>query len=132
MVSQLEGVSWAGHFAGSQVWDVLAEIDVLVIPSRWVENSPNSILEAQAVGVPIVGTNLGGIAELVTHERNGLLFIIDDANDLARQMQRLLDEPQLIARLRFSPLAFRSVEEELGQIAALYQELVEDREAIRV
>ncbi|RRR76142.1 MAG: glycosyltransferase [Candidatus Viridilinea halotolerans] len=118
-LGDLPDAAWHGTFAGAEVWDVLADLDVVVIPSRWVENSPNSILEAQAVGVAVVGSNLGGIAELIEHEKNGLLFQVDDAEDLAKNLQRLLDEPELLPRLRTNPLPFRShgaVMDDLEQI----------------
>lgn len=122
-IQQLEHVTWAGQFQGSEVWRVLSTIDVLVMPSRWVENSPNSILEAQAVGIPVVGTRLGGVAELVQHEQNGLLFEVDNVDDLARQMQRLLDEPDLLRRLRRTEVPFRTVDDEMDQINSLYTAL---------
>jgi glycosyltransferase involved in cell wall biosynthesis len=123
-IARLDDVRWAGEFRSTEVWDVLAAMDVLVVPSRWVENSPNVILEAQAVGVPIIGSNLGGVAEMVHHERNGLLFTVDDASDLARQLQRLLDEPDLLTRLRQRQITFRTLDDEVDQIDALYGELV--------
>jgi glycosyltransferase involved in cell wall biosynthesis len=123
-IARLDGVSWAGEFRSAEVWDVLAAMDVLVVPSRWVENSPNVILEAQAVGVPIIGSNLGGVAEMVQHEENGLLFTVDDVHDLARQLQRLIDEPELLTRLRQWQLPFRTLDDEVDQIAALYRDLV--------
>jgi glycosyltransferase involved in cell wall biosynthesis len=88
-----------------------------------VENSPNTILEAQAVGLPVIGTNYGAIPELVQHEENGLLFQLDDAADLARQLQRFLDEPGLLKQLRSKQIPFRLVEEEISQLENLYQEL---------
>jgi glycosyltransferase involved in cell wall biosynthesis len=123
-INRLNNVSWNGQFSGTQLWDILANLDILVVPSRWVENSPNSILEAQAVGVPIIGTNLGGIAELVQHERNGLLFEVDNADDLAKQLQRLLDEPNLLELLKKTQLPFLHVQDEINQLNNLYQEVV--------
>jgi glycosyltransferase involved in cell wall biosynthesis len=124
MAQKFGGVSWHDPIAHDAVWAALAELDVLVIPSRWRENSPNVILEAQAMGVVVVGSDLGGIAELVEHGRNGLRFSPDDAADLAVQFQRLLDEPDLVAQLRAHPLPFYSFDEELGQLEGLYRELV--------
>jgi glycosyltransferase involved in cell wall biosynthesis len=123
-LKQLPDAVWHGVYNGNQVWEVLSKLDVVVVPSRWVENSPNSILEAQAVGVPVIGTNLGGIAELVQHERNGLLFQVDDADDLARQLQRLLDEPALLPQLRAKPLPFLTHSAVMDQLERLYGELV--------
>jgi glycosyltransferase involved in cell wall biosynthesis len=123
-VAQLPAAHWAGAYRGAEVWDVLAALDVVVVPSRWIENSPNSILEAQAVGVPIVGAALGGIAELVRHEHNGLLFASDDARDLAQQLQRLLDEPGLLAQLRANLMPFTAHETVMDQLAQIYGNLV--------
>lgn len=120
---QLEGVRWERPLAHADVWQALAETDVLMMTSRWHENSPNVILEAQAMGVPVIGTNLGGIAELVQHGRNGLLFAPDDAADLAAQMRRLLEEPDLLEALRQHPIPFRGFQDEIDQIEGLYRQL---------
>ncbi|MCC7368647.1 MAG: glycosyltransferase family 4 protein [Chloroflexi bacterium] len=125
MLHQLRDVTWDGHFASEQLWSVLANLDVIVVPSRWPENSPNVILEAQAMGIPVIGTDLGGIPELVTHDRNGLLFAADDAADLARQLQRLLDEPDLLPRLRQHAIPVESVDVELDRLSDLYAEIVD-------
>ncbi|MGQ9675071.1 MAG: glycosyltransferase family 4 protein [Chloroflexota bacterium] len=122
-IRRLKGVVWEGEFRGGEVWPVLANLDVLVVPSRWAENSPNSILEAQAVGLPVIGSNIGGIAELVQHEHNGLLFAVDSAEDLARQLQRLLDDPNLLERLSHADGRVRTGDEEVDQISALYEDL---------
>lgn len=118
------GITWSKSIAHNQVWQALAEIDVLVVPSRWFENSPNVILEAQAMGVVIIGTDLGGVAELVEHGRNGLRFTVDDADSLRAQMQRLLDEPELLPELRKHQIPFHSFYDELDQIEGLYNQLI--------
>lgn len=128
-VQRLERVWFGGHLDAADVWRVLAETDVVVMPVRWYENSPNAILEAQAVGVPVIGARLGGVAEMVSHEQNGLLHRPDDAADLTRQMQRILDEPALIDQLRRHAMPFRHVDEEIDWIAALYANLLAERAA---
>ncbi|NWG20302.1 MAG: glycosyltransferase [Chloroflexi bacterium] len=128
MAANLAGVTFGGQLNAAGVWQVLAETDVLVMPVRWFENSPNIILEAQAVGVPVVGAGLGGVAELVQHEQNGLLHIPDDARDLARQMQRMLDEPHLIGQLRRNVMPFQHVDDEVDQIVTLYADVTARQE----
>ncbi|MEX1158526.1 MAG: glycosyltransferase, partial [Thermomicrobiales bacterium] len=127
MCDALPGVGWAGEFKGTAVWEVLAGLDVVVVPSRWIENSPNVILEAQAVGVPVIGSQLGGVAELVRHGVNGLTFEVDDTFDLTLQLQRLLDEPDLLTTLRDHPIPFRTVDDELEQLRVVYEESVARR-----
>jgi glycosyltransferase involved in cell wall biosynthesis len=126
-LATLDTASWAGEFRGSEVWEILANLDVVVVPSRWGENSPNIILEAQAVGVPVIGANLGGIPELVTHGENGLLFTADDADDLARQLQLLLDQPDELARLKSARNRFQTVGDDVERILDLYQSLTIQR-----
>jgi glycosyltransferase involved in cell wall biosynthesis len=100
---------------------VLRNIDVLVVPSLWYENSPNVILEAFAHGTPVIASNHGGMSELVQAGVNGLLFAPGDAVSLGRQLQRLLDEPDLLRRLRLGISPGRSMAEEIGELEELYR-----------
>ncbi|MDX2150555.1 MAG: glycosyltransferase [Bryobacteraceae bacterium] len=78
---------------------LLADYDVLVAPSRLLETGPLVVLEAHAARVPVIGSNLGGIAELVTHERDGLLVEPGNAKAWAAAIRRLMGEPGLYCRL---------------------------------
>lgn len=122
-------IRWNGGYTGAAVWDVLAGLDALVVPSRWYENSPNAILEAYEMGVPVVATDLGGMAELVLHETSGLLFGLNSAADLRRQLSRLLDEPHLLARLRAGIPAVKSLDQEMQEISAHYEAMQLQRQA---
>lgn len=76
------------------------EMDVLVLPSVWYENSPLVVQEAFAAGVPVVTADVGGMAELVNHGEDGLTFAVEDADALRAALQRLVDDPGLVERLR--------------------------------
>lgn len=117
-------VEWRGVHPHNEVWQVMAGLDVAVVPSRWYENSPNTILEAQAAGVPVVATNLGGMAELVQHDVSGLLFEANDARDLSAQLARLLNEPGLLDRLRSGAPAVTSMNQEMSELSSLYERIV--------
>ena len=125
-----ERITFAGAFAREKVGQVLSEIDVLVVPSRWYENAPVVIYEAFAAGVPVVATNLGGLTESVRHEENGLLFELEDARDLAWQLRRLLEEPGLLEKLRSGIGPVKTVEEKVDELERLYGTLMEKRAAI--
>jgi glycosyltransferase involved in cell wall biosynthesis len=94
------GVRFMGRYANDRIAEVLRGLDVLVVPSRWYENSPLTIHEAFMAGIPVITGDQGGMAELVQHEKNGLCFRVGDSIDLGRQLQRLMQEPDLLARLR--------------------------------
>lgn len=116
-------IHWEGSYNSSQLWDVLSTMDVLIIPSRWYENSPTVILEAQTFGLPVITTRLGGMQELVHHEKSGLLFELNDASDLRAQIKRLLDNPALLAQLRQGIPNIPTIDDEVGAIYAHYQQL---------
>ncbi|MEZ4300820.1 MAG: glycosyltransferase [Polyangiaceae bacterium] len=93
-------VEWMSEYRNQEiVRDVLDRCDAIVVPSIWVENSPLVIHEAQQARVPVLTANAGGMAEYVGHEQNGLLFEHRSVRSLAEQMQRMVDSPELAARL---------------------------------
>ena len=93
-------VEWMGEYRNPDIVSgVFNRCDAIVVPSIWAENSPLVIHEALQAGVPVITAGFGGMAEYVHHEENGLLFTHRDPQSLARQMQRLADDPQLARRL---------------------------------
>ncbi|MBZ0277075.1 MAG: glycosyltransferase [Anaerolineae bacterium] len=117
-------IHWNGRYTGAKVWEVLAGLDVMVMPSRWYENSPNVILEAYEMGVPMIVTDLGGMAELVEHETSGLVFELNNAEDLRRQIERLLHEPGLLDKLRAGIPPVKTIEQEMREIVGHYEQLM--------
>ena len=120
-------IRWNGKYTGAKVWEVLAGFDVAVVPSRWYENSPTVILEANEMNIPVITTNLGGMAELVEHSKNGLLFALNDLDDLTDQIKRLLTEGDLLPRLRANIPHVKTIEEEMHDLVEAYQNLLEKR-----
>ncbi|MBL8161482.1 MAG: glycosyltransferase family 4 protein [Anaerolineae bacterium] len=117
-------IHWNGRYVGAKVWDVLAGLDALLVPSRWYENSPTVILEAYEMGLPVIATNLGGMAELVEHDRSGLVFTLNSVDDLQHQLLRLLTEPDLLDRLRSGIPHVKTIEEEMHELMNAYHQLL--------
>lgn len=107
--------------------EALRPLHATVVPSIWYENSPNAILEPFAHGVPVLTSDLGGMAELVRHEKSGLLFRPGDPDSLGEQIDRLLREPGLLAGLRAGVPEVKSIEQEIVEIEALAERVVRDR-----
>jgi len=101
----------------------LASVDVLVVPSVWIENAPFIIHEAFAAQVPVVAANLGGMAEMVRDGIDGLLFEPGDAGALRAALARILDEPELLARLRHGIRPPLSIEEDGAALREIYRSL---------
>jgi len=87
-----------GTVPPSEVPGFLASSDALVLPSR-KEGRPNIVLEAMAAGVPVVASDIDGINELIDEDRTGLLFPPGNDRKLREQLERLIHEPKLGARL---------------------------------
>jgi glycosyltransferase involved in cell wall biosynthesis len=91
-------VTVTGELAAEEVPAALARATVLVLPSTF-EELGSVVLEAAAVGVPAVAFAVGGIPEVVRDGETGLLAPPGDVPALARALERLLDDPELAARL---------------------------------
>ncbi len=77
---------------------VMAQLDVVVAPSR-IEGLPLALLEAMALGRPVVATRVGGIPDLIENEVTGLLVPSDDPAAIANAVGRLFTEAELAGRL---------------------------------
>jgi glycosyltransferase involved in cell wall biosynthesis len=113
------------HFNGF-VQDPLAGLDVLVQPSR-ADNLPLAILEAMAAGLPVIGTRVGGIPELVIDGETGLLVAPDQPDELAAALDSLAADPERRAELgrrgRERVQEHFSADEIARRTVALYEEL---------
>jgi len=118
-----DNVRFHGRFDNSRLSEVYAEIDVLLVPSVWWENSPITIHEAFLTKTPIVASGIGGMAEFVRDGIDGLHFKVGDDADLAAKMRRLLDGPELLARLGNDPPVVKSIEEDAAAAEYRYRAL---------
>jgi glycosyltransferase involved in cell wall biosynthesis len=123
MAGDNRNVYFHGRFENQQVATILGGLDVAVVPSICYENSPLAILEAQAAGIPVLAAAIGGMPELVRDGVDGLHFAPANAADLAHQLQRLIDEPELLPALRSGVKMPRDIDDEMLQLSAIYQQL---------
>jgi glycosyltransferase involved in cell wall biosynthesis len=117
-------VKLMGRYENRDVGRILSKIDVLVVPSLWWENSPITIHEAFLAGVPVVASDQGGMAELVQDGKNGFLFKIGDAADLARVLLRFVADRGLLERLRPRRESIRDIREDALWTEDRYRRLI--------
>ncbi len=116
------------RFTGDeQLSELHRSFDVLVMPSVWYECSPNVILESFVYKTPVVASNLGGIAEMISDGVDGLLFEADNSASLAATIQRFLDDRGLAARLREGISPVRTQEDEVAELENIYSRIVAGR-----
>jgi glycosyltransferase involved in cell wall biosynthesis len=131
---QAEGlpVAWMEAFGAGQAARAYSQIDVLAVPSLWLENSPLVIHDALMARVPVVAARIGGIPELVAHEQSGLLHEAGAPDALAAALRRLIDDPALLARLGDGAgrsTAIKSMAQDARDWEAIYTRVVTGREA---
>ncbi len=95
----LGNVRFLGHLPQRALAAHIQAAGAVVVPSRWYENFPYAVLEAQAWGRPVVASRIGGIPEQIDDGVDGLLVPPGDAGALARAVGRLLADPAEAARL---------------------------------
>jgi glycosyltransferase involved in cell wall biosynthesis/GT2 family glycosyltransferase len=120
-------VEFRGRFDNARLSEVYAEIDALVVPSIWYENSPITIHEAWMARTPVLASKLGGMAEFVRDGVDGLLFEPGNADDLAAVMRRFSAEPELRARLARDFPRAKSIEDNAAELEFRYRGLVAAR-----
>jgi glycosyltransferase involved in cell wall biosynthesis len=123
----LPAVRFCGTFPNQEIGAVFDQIDLLVVPSVWYENTPLVIYSAFATKTPVIATDLGGMAEVVRHEVNGLLFPLGNSDGLADQLRRLVEEPDLLRRLRQGIGPVKTTEEDVEELESLYRALTRKR-----
>lgn len=116
-------VEFRGRFDNERLSEVYAEIDVLVVPSVWYENSPITIHEAFLTRTPVVASDIGGMAEFVRDGVDGLHFRTGDDADLAAKMARFLDEPDLVERLSRDFPPVKTIAENAAEMEFRYRGL---------
>ncbi len=120
-------INFKGCYNYNEISNTLSNIDVLVTPSIWFENSPLVIHEAFLAKIPVITSNLGGMAELVIPKKNGLLFEPGNVEDLKKNMELFINNPKLIEKYSQETYV-RSIEEDVQEIMRLYFQLVKRKE----
>jgi glycosyltransferase involved in cell wall biosynthesis len=106
-----------------QVVERLQEYDLLAVPSQWLETGPIVVLEAFAAGIPVAGSNLGGIPELVEHGVNGLLIDPASPANWAAALRSLSQDPDLLATLRSRIRPPRTMRDAAAELNAIYSQV---------
>jgi glycosyltransferase involved in cell wall biosynthesis len=99
---------------------------VLCVPSIWFENSPGVLIQALGLGLPVLGSNIGGIPELVEHGQNGLVLPPGDVEAWRSALEDLLQAPERLSDWRNHALAHASRFEQdyLGKLTLEFIETV--------
>lgn len=126
-----DAITFHGRFPHDELAAIHAELDVLVVPSIWQEAYGLTVREAHLAGTPVIGSNIAGIAEGIRDGVDGLLYEPGDAEGLRRQLQRLIDDPDLGPQLAAGAPPIKTVADEAREAEWRYRQIVGDALAAR-
>jgi glycosyltransferase involved in cell wall biosynthesis len=117
-------ISFSRSVRHDEVAEILRHLDVLAVPSLWMETGPMVVLEAFGLGIPVLGSNVGGIKELVEHGVNGLLVSPFNAGDWTSAIISLAENPDLLRSLRSGIEPVRTMRDVADDMAKIYRDLL--------
>lgn len=124
--SKCFNVKYIGSISAGEICKELQQSHVYVHPS-YIDNSPNSLCEAQLIGLPTIGTFVGGIPSLIAHQKNGLLVPANAPYETAYWIQYLYNHPDMMSELgknsRETALLRHSRERIVTCLAQVYEKL---------
>ena len=132
-LSESAGLSKTVNFIGSKhregIIEELRQADIFLLPSI-AEGLPVSVMEAQAVGLPVVATSVGSVSEVVINGRTGFVVLPEDTNALAERLQYLIEHPEI--RVEFGKNGRKHIEENYDitklnkKLESIYAQLLKD------
>jgi glycosyltransferase involved in cell wall biosynthesis len=122
-----KNIIFKGGYKNEDISEVLKDIDVLIVPSTWLENAPLVIQEAFLSGIPVITSNIGGMAELVQNRKNGFLFEVGNSKDLKRVIAEISKNPKVLNSLEIDRNSVVDISDEVQNILEIYKGLLNAR-----
>ena len=115
-------IEFTGYKEWPEIKEIVGKARFSVVPSEWYENNPLSVIEAQCLGTPVLGANIGGIPELIKEGVNGMCFESRNIMDLKNKIEKMfilnVDYKQLA---KMSQIGYSS-EKHYNELLELYQQ----------
>jgi len=113
-----------GEFQHDNVKNIFLNIDVLIVPSLCMENSPLTVREAFATKTPVIASDIGGLSEMVEDGKTGFLFEAGNLEQLSEKIRHFIDNPAEVRRMSKEVGNVKKIEENALEIEKIYRELL--------
>ncbi len=121
---ETKNIIFKGSYDNNNINKVLQDIDVLIVPSIWYENAPLVIQEAFLAGIPVITSDIGGMAELVQNNINGFTFKVGSSDELALIIQNISDAPMVLNNLQSGRDIVVDMKDDAKEIINIYGSLI--------
>jgi len=123
-------VEFLGFMPNEQALDVIANAKLQIIPSEWYEGFPMVVLEAYALGVPLIVSRIGSLEEVVHEGETGLKFTPGDEDDLAKKVNDLIGNGPLLSKMKNNAQKLfknnYTADANFKMLMAIYQQVIEE------
>ncbi|MDD2960496.1 MAG: glycosyltransferase [Muribaculaceae bacterium] len=117
-----KNIEFLGHLNAQEVSDTLANAKFSIIPSEWYENNPLSVIESLCAGTPVVGTNIGGIPELLDSD-NGIIAEPCNSDNLAVAINQAFERNWDYAKIKENAISRFSPDTHLHKLEGIYNSI---------
>lgn len=121
-ITGLPYFNWHENVPSEKVRELMNNSDLLVLPSQ-SEMSPLVVLEALACSLPVLGSSIAPITDIITDRHNGLLFKVNNAHSLAEQLTYVIDNPSILEELRKNIRPVRTLNDVTDDLLSIYKTL---------
>jgi len=119
-------IRFHGFAHGKKLMDFYKKANITVVPSIGYENSPMVIYESLMNGIPVIGSNIGGIPELIEDGINGFLFESGNVNELTEILRKLIENPSKLNKLEkgtFESVKKYDLKKHVDKLEEIYKDL---------
>jgi glycosyltransferase involved in cell wall biosynthesis len=114
------GIKLGGTLSREELWQAIAGFDIVVLPTLWYETSVLVIDEVHAMGVPVIGSDIGVMREKILDGVNGRLFPPGDADALRAILLEIINEPEMIEAWRQNIRPVNSIAQHISALEEIY------------
>jgi glycosyltransferase involved in cell wall biosynthesis len=115
-------IEFLGRYSNDDMGEILQDLDIVVLPSLWWENTPLVMLRALAHKVPVIVSDFPGMTEVVQDGINGFVFRPGDTGDLQEILTKIGENPALLNEIKNNISYSKRIEEEAFEYEVLYHD----------
>jgi len=123
-------ITFYGEMTDKNRQEIFDNLDILAVPSLCLETGPLVVLEAFEAGDPVIGSNLGGIAELVKDGVNGMLVKAGNSKSWADTLKKICLNPESLKDLASGIPSIRSSRDVVGEMSRLYESVLDSKKIV--
>lgn len=118
-------ITCKGKYTADQLPTILANIDVVIVPSIWDEVYSFVIREAFAAKIPVLASRVGGIPESIFDGNNGMLFEAGNVNELTQKINQILDDPSVITAWQKNIRPVVTIQQQARTVVDIYRQVIQ-------